>query len=34
MVAVGCGGQFASFVPEGLVSYGPGHLCGVVGVVR
>ena len=33
VVAVGGGGQFASFVPEGLVAYGPGHICGVVGLV-
>ena len=28
----GGGGQFASSVPEGLVAYGPGHICGVVGL--
>ena len=33
MVAVGGGGQFALSVPEGLVAYGPGHICGVVGLV-
>ena len=31
MVAVGGGGQFAWSVPDELVAYGPGHICGVVG---
>ena len=32
VVAVGGGGQLSSSVPEGLVAYGPGHICGVVGL--